>query len=108
MGRTNSILTERYEKIHIYLSDAVYDDLNSFNLANKSYTIREILKRYTEYLEENGINQNEIKKQKYAKQREICMIPTQITKYNNVAKKFQFKNLSELIYNAYLFLNIHF
>lgn len=102
MGRTNSILTERYEKIHIYLSDAVYDDLNNFNLVNKSNAIREMLKKYADYLEENGINQDEIKKQKHGNQREICMLPTQITKYNNITNMYQFKNLSELIYNAYL------
>jgi hypothetical protein len=90
-------------KFHVYLSDTVYDDLDSFHRLNKSNAIREMLKKYTEYLEKNGIKKDEIKKQKRTKQREICMIPSQITKYTKIAVKYQFKNLSEFIYNAYLY-----
>jgi len=64
-----------------------------------------MLEIYTNFLEDNGISNDEIKKQKLPSQHEICMLPSQISKFNNIMEKYQFKNLSEFIYNAYLYYN---
>lgn len=87
MRRTNSFLPERYEKIHTFHSDFVYSDLNSFNLVNRSNFIHVFLKKYLDYLEENIISKDEIKRQKHTKQREICMTPSQIEKYIKNSQK---------------------